>query len=420
MLPGPGVATIAPSVRESSLSDMAELTARPGPSHGMPHGTDEHSVVLRYLVAVLAVAAAFAVRMATWPDFQGGGTYPFAMPAVLVAGAFGGLGPGLLATVLGIAMGLALPPHEIGGADIWNALILAGVGVGAAAVGERLRRTRMQASASMRDLLAREAHLSSILDTVPDAMIVIDESGRRAVLQQRGRASLRLPCGRGDRQERQDADALALPGGPRRLSRALPEHRRAAHHRHRPRRRRRAQGRLDLSHGTRRRRDALERPPLLHRLHPRPDRAPADRGAPAGAAVRARPHLAADGDGRDGLDACPRAQPAALGDRQLPERLAPPPRAKLRRALRRDARRPRQGRRAGAARRPDHPPPARFRQPRRERAADREPREAGRGGERAGAGRRQGARRQGPPPARSARATWCWPTRCRSSRCSST
>ena len=45
----------------------------------------------------------------------------------------------------------------------------------------------------------------------------------------------------------------------------------------------------------------LRRPPLLHRLHPRPDRAAGDRGAAAGAADRARAHVAADGHGRDGL-----------------------------------------------------------------------------------------------------------------------
>ena len=62
---------------------------------------------------------------------------------------------------------------------------------------------------------------------------------------------------------------------------------------------------------------------LLHRLHPRPDRAAADRSAPAGTAVRAGAYFAPDRDGRDGLDAGARAQPAAVGDRQLSERLAP-------------------------------------------------------------------------------------------------
>ena len=52
-----------------------------------------------------------------------------------------------------------------------------------------------------------------------------------------------------------------------------------------------------------------------------------------------------------------------------------------------------QGRRPGAARRRDHPPPARLRRPRRDRAPDREPQQAGRGSQRAGPGRRQGPRR---------------------------
>ena len=58
--------------------------------------------------------------------------------------------------------------------------------------------------------------------------------------------------------------------------------------------------------------------------------------------------------------------------------------------------------RAGAPRRPDHPPSARFRRARRERASGRKHRETGRGGERAGAGRRQGSGRPGPLCFRSA------------------
>src|SRR5262249_58739247 len=43
--------------------------------------------------------------------------------------------------------------------------------------GEQLQRNRMQAATSTREALAREAHVASILETVPDAMIVIDEDG---------------------------------------------------------------------------------------------------------------------------------------------------------------------------------------------------------------------------------------------------
>ena len=57
----------------------------------------------------------------------------------------------------------------------------------------------------------------------------------------------------------------------------------------------------------------------LHRLRPRSVGAPADRGAAAGAAVGTRAYLAADRHGRDGLRPCARAEPAALGDRELPQ-----------------------------------------------------------------------------------------------------
>src|SRR6185437_3715075 len=61
--------------------------------------------------------------------------------------------------------------------DIVDAAVFALVGVGASWRGELLRRSRLAASASAEAALAREAHVKSILDTIPDAMIVIDEHG---------------------------------------------------------------------------------------------------------------------------------------------------------------------------------------------------------------------------------------------------
>ena len=46
------------------------------------------------------------------------------------------------------------------------------IGVGISVFGERLRRVRQRAALTTEDLRAREAHLRSILDTIPDAMIV--------------------------------------------------------------------------------------------------------------------------------------------------------------------------------------------------------------------------------------------------------
>ena len=67
-------------------------------------------------------------------------------------------------------------PH-ISAAEIATAIAFLLIGVGVAWSGEQLQRNRLRAAANARQAVAREAHLTSILDTVPDAMVVIDERG---------------------------------------------------------------------------------------------------------------------------------------------------------------------------------------------------------------------------------------------------
>ena len=76
-----------------------------------------------------------------------------------------------LATVLMLAAG-AEP--DVIGMELAGFIISA---VLAAFLARTLRTSRIQAAESTQDLTAREAHLQSILDTVPDAMVVIDEQG---------------------------------------------------------------------------------------------------------------------------------------------------------------------------------------------------------------------------------------------------
>ena len=58
-----------------------------------------------------------------------------------------------------------------------NAAVFTLVGVGASWRGELLRRSRIVAEATAQAAFAREAHMKSVLDTIPDAMIVIDDRG---------------------------------------------------------------------------------------------------------------------------------------------------------------------------------------------------------------------------------------------------
>jgi two-component system, LuxR family, sensor kinase FixL len=137
------------------------------------------SVFEPYAIAIIAIAVAFALRMALASVLEGTASYLFFIPAILIASAVGGWGPGAFATFLGLLLGLFLVAdyRTLTNADVLNAFVFAGVGVGASWRGELLRRSRLAAAASAEEAVARASHIQSILDTVPEAMIVIDERG---------------------------------------------------------------------------------------------------------------------------------------------------------------------------------------------------------------------------------------------------
>jgi len=127
-----------------------------------------------YLVAVGAVVIAALADLAIW-KVAGVGPIPILfVPAVLAAAAGGGFGPAGLAILLSLFAIVAVHDWEL--APVPGAAFIA-VGVGISFFGERLRRNHELSARQNRALVAREAHLQSILDTVPDAMVVIDDRG---------------------------------------------------------------------------------------------------------------------------------------------------------------------------------------------------------------------------------------------------
>ena len=59
----------------------------------------------RYAVAILAVLVAFAIRYVIYGDLQNRLVFTFFVPAAMVAVWYGGIGPGILATALGLVLG---------------------------------------------------------------------------------------------------------------------------------------------------------------------------------------------------------------------------------------------------------------------------------------------------------------------------
>ena len=167
---------------------MADLAIKPD-SRNLPGGAVRRALEgggVSYLLALGLVALAFLVRALVGPTLGNQALYLFLMPPVLIAGIVGGWGPGILATVLSVVLHLYATGEygnlvDIGTplfkVELARALTFIALGIGIAWFGERLRFARRQGSLSEQDAAAREAHLKSILDTVPDAMVVIDERG---------------------------------------------------------------------------------------------------------------------------------------------------------------------------------------------------------------------------------------------------
>ncbi|RWA68088.1 PAS domain S-box protein [Mesorhizobium sp.] len=128
-----------------------------------------------YLLAIAAVAIVFAIRLA----LQGalGNTLAFILfvPVILIAAILGGIGPGMIAVLLSFA-----PAAYFTGINQFSwlqAAVFVLVGLTIAWMGEMLHHARRLLDRTEDQLRSREAHLRSILDTVPDATVVIDEKG---------------------------------------------------------------------------------------------------------------------------------------------------------------------------------------------------------------------------------------------------
>ena len=149
-----------------------------------------------YALALSLVGATTVALVLLGPTYHE--PYLFLIPSILITGIVGGWGAGLIATGLGLALHLYFsaeyatvidPKSADFSVDVARAITFTAVGIAMAWFGERLRKGWLHAVENDRDNAARAAHLTSILDTVPDAMIVIDERG---IMQSFSTAAQRL------------------------------------------------------------------------------------------------------------------------------------------------------------------------------------------------------------------------------------
>jgi two-component system sensor kinase FixL len=136
------------------------------------------SAVMPFVVSTFAVAAGGVVRLALDPMLGDRAVFLFFVPALLIAAVTGGWLPASATTLLSLALGFAVFGRygRMLGNQI-DAAVFGLLGVAMAVGGERLRRSQARAASLAHNILERQAHLQSILDTVPDPMVVIDEDG---------------------------------------------------------------------------------------------------------------------------------------------------------------------------------------------------------------------------------------------------
>lgn len=159
---------------------MAEFTADPNRSHSRKVASAAlRRFAIEYGLTAIAVGLAAVLLVALGKILGSQAGYIFFVPAVLIGSALGGWMPGIFATVAGMLIGvLFLADYgTFSLANTINLVAFALVGIGASWRGELLHRARLAVTKNAEAAAARQAHLQSILDTIPDAMVVIDERG---------------------------------------------------------------------------------------------------------------------------------------------------------------------------------------------------------------------------------------------------
>jgi two-component system sensor kinase FixL len=142
------------------------------------HLTERDRLLWAFLFSAVVLGVGIAARLIFDPGAGTLPTYLYFLPAVIAGALYGGAPVGLAMTAIAIAVGLQ-PFWETGfGTPNFAAGAMFAInGVIISLIGERIRRQHIQLLNRNQAVRGREAHLKSILDTVPDAMVVIDSTG---------------------------------------------------------------------------------------------------------------------------------------------------------------------------------------------------------------------------------------------------
>lgn len=139
--------------------------------------TEVQRKLVPYGVAGLAILAAFLLRLGLNDILFNSVVGLLFTPAILIAAMLGGLIPGAIVTAVSLPFVFYFIRDEQGIALVVHIAMFMGVGLTIAWLGGSFQRARLETHRTAEALQRREAHLQSVLNTVPDATVVIETDG---------------------------------------------------------------------------------------------------------------------------------------------------------------------------------------------------------------------------------------------------
>jgi two-component system, LuxR family, sensor kinase FixL len=130
-----------------------------------------------YAVAIAVTAICGFARVLLEPVVGPNQILLLFVPALIASAVVGGAGPTILAGVLSVIACFAITPDAPDSDALVRTAVFVLITLSTAYLGWRAARSGRVVQRYVDDLHDREAHLQSILDTVPDAMVVIDDQG---------------------------------------------------------------------------------------------------------------------------------------------------------------------------------------------------------------------------------------------------
>jgi PAS domain S-box-containing protein len=172
------VAPIAILYEKQKLYPLKTPVMDLAPELNRPPKGGARKIFVRYAVAVCSVAAGVALRFALGPALGPMLPYITFFPAIMLAAWFGGLGPGLLATLLSLAAVFYFALD----ANVTGAILFVAGSVFISILTEALRRSRARSGERLRQLALETARRSSAEEALAESKHAAERSEDRLKL----------------------------------------------------------------------------------------------------------------------------------------------------------------------------------------------------------------------------------------------